>query len=323
MNRKMLFLIVLVAVGLYLLASPVLFTVDQYEDIAIVKTFGSVTGEALRGEKGAGLHFKAPWPFQSVSRYHARAFITEAPNEQVTTRDRKTVLLNTFCNWRIDDAIKFDNAVGRDGSADKAEQFIRDRLQSARGAVVTQRNMEEIINTDPSRMKLQDMEKDILQAVAKVAKDELGIEVTAVGIHVLALPPDVTTAVLQSQVAERNTEIGNYEKQGDAQAAAIVNRANTAANEILAFAMRRAEFIRTEGQRDAEQYYATFRENERLAMFLRMLDSLRKELPSKSMMIIGQDTNPALEFFYNRPSLESIKLPEEVKKSQEKTPAGK
>jgi hypothetical protein len=72
---------------------------------------------------------------------------------------------------------------------------------------------------------------------------------------------------------------------------------------------------------DAARYYGTFKENERLAMFLRALDSLKRELAGRAIFILDPSQNPALGFFPNGPSLEAMKPPGEAKKMMEKQAA--
>src|ERR1017187_3630595 len=115
MSKKTILLPGLILVGIILvgalLAGTVTFQVDEFNDIAVVKTVG-VVKDKFMGSEGAGLKFKAPYPIQTVTFYPAKDFITEDPNEQVPTKDKKYILISTFCNWRIDDPIKFDTAVG-------------------------------------------------------------------------------------------------------------------------------------------------------------------------------------------------------------------
>ena len=59
-----------------LLACTVFYRVDELKDVALVKTFGKVT-RVLRGSEHAGLHFKWPWPIQSLVRYDSRTRIFE------------------------------------------------------------------------------------------------------------------------------------------------------------------------------------------------------------------------------------------------------
>jgi membrane protease subunit HflC len=331
MSKKSILLLgIILVVGL--LASTVTFQVDQFNDMAVVKTVGVVSGKPLMGEEGAGLKFKAPYPIQTVTMYPAKDFITEDPNEQVATKDGKYILISTFCNWRIEDPVKLDAQVNGSGSTEKAEQQIRTWLQITKGNVVAKYSMDQIINTDPGKMQLGKIEQEILDGregetpkdkvvgLKQRATDTYGILVTNVGVKVLGLTGPVSKAVIDSQILERQKAAKDYTSMGNAQSMAIINRAKAASDEIIAFAQRRAEYIRTEGQRDAATYYKTFKENERLAMYLRMLESLRRELSGRSMLILDSSWNPAMGYFQNRPSLDSVKLPDEIKKATQNTP---
>jgi membrane protease subunit HflC len=332
MSKKSILLLgIILVVGL--LASTVTFQVDQFNDLAVVKTVGVVSGKPLMGSEGAGLKFKAPYPIQTVTMYPAKDFITEDPNEQVATKDGKYILISTFCNWRIEDPVKLDAQVNGSGSTEKAEQEIRSWLQITKGNVVAKYSMDQIINTDPAKMQLGKIEQEILEGrqgdtpqdsvegLKQRVMETYGIRVTNVGVKVLGLTGPVSKAVIDSQIQERQKAAKDYTAMGNAQSTAIVNRARAASDEIITFAQRRAEYIRTEGQRDAATYYKTFKENERLAMYLRMLESLRKELSGRSMLILDSSWNPAMGYFENRPSLDSVKLPDEIKKAAQTTPS--
>jgi membrane protease subunit HflC len=306
-------LLTAVAIVAVLLLSTVTYQVDQLSDIVLVKTFFQVSSPPLMGAKDAGLRFKWPYPIQSLTRYDARDSILEDPYEQILTKDNQSIILNTFCNWRIEDAVTLDRRVS---SAEKAQASLRALLKTVKGNVIARYNMGDIINTDPSKMKLGQIESDILAGVSEPAMREYGIRVTNVGVKVLGLPEGVSQAVIDNQIKERQQEAANYSSAGDAQATAITKRAQSASEEILAFANRRAEFIRTEGKRDAARYYGTFHQNERLAMYLRALDSIKREIGSgRAVFVLDSSQNPALEFFHKSPSLEGMKVPQAAQDS--------
>lgn len=289
-----------------LLVSTVTYQVDELKDIVLVKRFYRVVGPPMKGTDDAGIKVKWPWPIETIVRYDSRESILEDPYEQVLTSDNQSVILNMFCNWRIANAVALDRRVP---SVQKAQESLRALLKSIKGNVIVQYRMSDIINTDPRLMKLSEIEDRILADLKKQAMESYGIEVTRVGVKVLGLTEGISEAVIDNQIKERQQEAENYRSAGDAQATAIIKRASAASSEILAFAQRRASNIRTEGVRDAARYYGTFKQNERLSMFLRSLDSLRKEMASRTVIILDSSQNPAVDFFQNGPSLENMKVP--------------
>jgi hypothetical protein len=125
--------------------------------------------------------------------------------------------------------------------------------------------------------------------------------------------------------AERQREASNYESAGQAQALAIRERAKEAAEQILAFANRKAGEIRAEGDSAAAAQYARFEKNWQLAAYLRSLESLKKELEGRSIFLLDSTSIPAIEYFRKGPSLpragEMDNLPATVPAAAPKAPA--
>ena len=290
-------------VVLLLLAWMFLFKVDFTEHV-IVRTFGKTTA-VMGGAKDAGLHVR--WPFvQEIVRYDARTFDFEDAANELVTRDHQNITLTTFCAWRIKAPLTFQTAVKdiSGGSEAKAgQELIRTKLRSAKGSVIGQHNMADLVNTDPSRMQITQIEKELKDALAAEVLRDYGVEVTMVGIKTLGLPESVSEKVIASMKAERQREAQNYESAGQAQAMAIRERAKESAEQILAFANRKAGEIRAEGDAAAAVQYAKFEANWQLAAFLRSLESLKKELQGRSIFLLDATAIPAVGYFRHGPSL--------------------
>ena len=290
-------------VVLLLVAWMFLFKVD-FTDYVIVRTFGKTTS-VLDGAGHAGLHVR--WPFvQEIVRYEGKMFDFEDAANELVTKDHQNITLTTFCAWRIKDPLTFQTAV-RDvsgGGEEKAGlELIRTKLRSAKGSVIGQHDMADLVNTDPSRMKINQIENEIKGAIAAEVLRDYGVEVTMVGIKTLGLPGSVSEKVIASMKAERQREAQNYASAGQAQAMAIRERAKESAEQILAFANRKAGEVRAEGVAAAAAQYDKFGANWQLAAFLRSLESLKKELQGRSIFLLDAATIPAVGYFHNGPSL--------------------
>jgi len=290
-------------VVLLLLAWMFLFKVDFTEHV-LVRTFGKTTS-VLDGADDAGLHVR--WPFvQEIVRYDARTFDIEDAANELTTKDHQNITLTTFCAWRIKNPLTFQTAVKdiSGGSEQKAgQELIRTKLRSAKGSVIGQHNMADLVNTEASRMQIAQIEKQLKDALAAEVLRDYGVEVTMVGIKTLGLPESVSEKVIASMKAERQREASNYASAGQAQAMAIRERAKESAEQILAFANRKAGEIRAEGDAAAAVQYAKFEANWQLAAFLRSLESLKKELQGRSIFLLDATAIPAVGYFRHGPSL--------------------
>ena len=288
-----------------LLTSTVAFTVDELKDIVLIKTFGKVT-RVYRGSDDAGLHFKWPYPIERLVRYDSRIFTVEDPYGELNTVDQQNILVTTYCTWRIEDPEKFHRAIK---TIDAADGRIRSRLSNHKGLVGSSHMLEEFVNTDPTKMHIQDIEAEVLTALRREMADEYGVEVSSVGLKLLGLPETVSTAVIEAQKQERNQFAQKYTASGEAQATAIRARADRASKQILAFAAGKAIKIQAEGDKAAAKYYRQYAQNERLGMFLRSLESLRRELSRNATIILDGSQIPAVKFFRQGPSLEAIDPP--------------
>jgi len=302
--RKHLGMMTLAAlVVLMLLLYTVAFQVDQLQDVVLVKTFGRVT-DVLRGDERPGLHLKWPYPIQRVVRYDARTFVFEDPFHQIQTKDAKNILMSMYCTWRIEDPVKFHRAIE---TVDAATERLRTHLRFYKSNVVGRSDMGDLVNTDPKKMALTRIEEEILEPLRREAREDYGVDVRMVGVKVVGLPKSINSAVIDSQKADREKEVEQYREAGNAQATAIRERARMASQQIIEFAKRKAEAIRSQGERDAARYYEKYARNEALSIFLRSLDSLRKNLGENTVILLDGSELPAVKWFRQGPSLPDLK----------------
>lgn len=291
------FLLALLVVVM-LLASTVAYTVD-FTEFALVKTFGQTTTR-IDGRSQAGLKLKWPWPIQRLVRYDARITVFEDTATEVATSDKQNLLVTMSCAWRIADADLFNRTITTTAAA---HDRLRDLLRAAKKDVIGRHRMEDLINTDPSKMHLPQIEDEVLATVREPARQTYGVEIVRVGVKALGLPREVTEVVIEAMKEERQRDVRKFEAAGEAQATAIRERAKAASGQILAFANRKAAEIRSEGDRAAATYYKEFARNEPFSMFLRSLESLKAELASKTVILLDGSELPAVEFFRTGPSL--------------------
>lgn len=299
MKRHMVvFLLALLVVGV-LLAYTVAFQIESTE-AALVNRFGR-TVRSLDGATAAGLHFKWPYPVERLVKYDKRLHVFEDVHGEIQTHDKQSILVSVFCAWRVQDPVKFHRVVEH---VDEGEARLRRLVETYKKEVINQRDMAELVNTDPAAMRLAEIEAQILQLISAKASEDYGVEIVGVGIRNLGLSQSVSEAVIEAMKAERLRYVFRYQAEGEAQATAIRERAKADRDQIVAFANRQAQNIRSEGDRAAAEYYAKFEENPRLSMFLRAMESLKKELSSKTVFLLDGSEIPAVKFFREGPSLE-------------------
>ncbi len=298
-----------IAVGLFI-AAVLLMVMFSYQvrhnEQAVVATLGHLADEPT----GPGLHWRWPWPIQSVTKYDCRLQRFSTPYEQFQTADQRTVLVGLSVHWRVDDPVQFRTALGDD--LDRGEQAVSDLVRNAQGNVVGATDMDGFASLEASRLALEAMEAEIREQVAADAMRRYGINVRRVGIERTGLPENVTEAVMANERQKRQRDAENARSQGNARAEAIISDAESTRDQILAFARQRATEIRAEGQAVAAEYYQRYGdENEDFAMFLRRLEYLRTALGSQTLFVLdGSQYDLAHGWFAAPPTPETVERPD-------------
>jgi len=193
--------------------------------------------------------------------------------------------MRIYVAWHIEDPYAFFVSLGNIGAAEN-------RLRGLMGNV-TQRignyNFDQIINVDPEKIKLAEIEQvalEELQSQLTTSQSSYGISVKHVGIKRIMLPGPVTEKVFERMRDGREALAQQTISAGESEAISIRAEAEAARERILTFAQRRAQMIRAEGDREAGKYIAAFAEEPELAIFLRQVETLRQILGQNTQFIL-------------------------------------
>ena len=259
----------------------------QETEKALVITMGRITGE-----KGPGLHLRLPLPIQEIVKYDIRERCFEGNTgnlEETMTKDEKNVILGIYTIYSIDDLKQFKNAAK---SLEAAEEYLSNRMRTVKGAVVGQFRFDQMINTDPKKMKLTEIEKAMFDQIAPDLKERYGLKVVKVGIRTISVPSKISNAITERMKKERETAASIDKQKGKVEAEKIKTDANQKKREVITQAEAEAKKLMAEGDAEAAKQYAVFGENPELAAFLRKLDSLKRIVKTKTTLVLGTDSAP-------------------------------
>jgi membrane protease subunit HflC len=306
MKRHMGIVILVLLALVTLLTMTVTYVVDETKDIVLITTFGKVTKVVDgRAPGGPGLHWKWPLLIQNVVRLDSREHPLSTSTRQLQIGQKINITATMFCLWRIEDPEKLYRAMKDQRDIDSR---LRGLLESEMANVLGKVDMDRLVNTDPEKMDLHEIDADILRRVNARTMEDYGIGVSRVGgLKLLGLPQSVSKVVIENMNAEREEEITKYQADGQAAADAIKGRATAARDKILAFANRKAGEIRAQGEAKAAEAYQQFREDPDFAMFLRSLETLRAGLKQRTVLVLDADMMPILRWLWNKPSMETFK----------------
>jgi len=269
----------------------------RYDQVAVQTTFDKADDASIRDTPG--LKWRWPWPVNKVALYPKRLQVLEDKIEELQTSDGKSVIVKTYLTWRISNPLDFYITLKDPAEANRQ---LSSRLREIRG-LISNYCFDELVNTDHSRLKLTQIEQQA-SAMLNEALTEAGygVMIESVGIHKIVLPESTTEKVFETMIAAREQLAENALQEGQAQASAIRSEAASARERILAFAERKAQEIRSLGDREAAEQYANFAQDEEFAIFLRKIEALRKMLDHNTTFVLSADSLGILDWFQNDPA---------------------
>lgn len=269
--------------------SQSMFVLEQGE-YAIVKQFGEVV--AIYDEPG--MKMKMPL-VQSVDTLPNKVLVYDLPVSEVITKDKQTMVADSFAMWRISDPIKFISSLN--GSITTATGRIEYLVYNAMKNEISSRTQEEVVSDRTGKLA-----QDITDT-AKPNFDQYGIELLSVETKHLDLPYDNKESVYKRMIAERNNISATYTAEGEKEATIITNEAAKEAAVLLAEAKAQAEQLRAEGEAEYMKILSDAYNNSSKAEFyefVRSLEAAEKSLAQNGNVLILNQDSPLVELFYNK-----------------------
>lgn len=244
---------------------------------------------SLVGTEDAGLHWKWPFPIDTVEKFDARTHVFSTKFEETYTKDGYTLIVTVSAAWRIADPIQFREKMI---TVERAQEHLTGLVRTYKNAVIGKHPLSHMVSTDPNALQFDEMEGEMLEKVGREAEDKYGITVEFIKIKQLGLPKSVTNAVFERMKAERERIAVDIREKGEEVAKRIRAEADTERDKILADAEAEAKLLRGQGDAEAAEYYGVFAQDEDLAIFLRKLDALRNTLEKRSTVILTTEDEP-------------------------------
>ncbi len=281
---------IIVAVAAVILVSTSMFTVYKGE-YAIVKQFGKVVN--IYDE--AGLKFKIPF-IQTVDTLPNKELIYDLPISEVITKDKQTMVADSFALWRISDPKKFISNLN--GSITNATSRIEMLVYNAMKNEISSRTQEEVIGDRTGKLAAD------ITDVAKPNFEQYGIELLSVETKHLDLPYDNKESVYNRMISERANISAAYAAEGEKEAQIIRSETDKEVAITVAEAEAQAEQLTAEGEAEYMRILSNAYNDSSKAdfyEFVRSLDAAKESLSSEdgqNVLILDKDS-PLVDIFYN------------------------
>lgn len=253
---------------------------------AIVTRFGRIH----RVDQEAGLKTRLPWPFDRVVSLDTRRQYFDSGHTETLTRDKKNIILQTYMVWMIDDPALFYTSVG---NAQTAVGYVGDLLSNAKNGVLGAYDLSALVSTDQREIRISQIEKDLMDAVAPKAHRDYGILVDTIGIKRIALPEANVKNVLEQMRADRQKTVTTLLSEGTRDADIIRSQADAQAAEIVAEGNTRAAEIHAQTQGEIARIHAeAYQKNPGLFSFLMKMEALEAAASGNATLVLEMAESP-------------------------------
>ena len=308
MNVKLLIPLIIVAV-IAIVVAPSMFYIVQEGEQAVITEFGRPIGEPIFR---AGLKMKTPF-IQEVHRFQRRILEWDGSPNQITTKDKRFIRLDTTARWRINDALAFYQALGTE---DSAQSRLDDIIDSAARDLVTGQLLIEVVRDSNHVIEMDLEEQDaeegggtaeplesivvgrekvaqmILEKAQQGLPDKFGIELIDVRIKRINYVKEVQEKVFGRMISERKRIAAKYRSEGEGEAANINGQKQKELERIQSEAYKKAEELKGNADAEAIQIYAQAhgRDSEFYA-FLQTLDTYRTTTTENTKLFLSTDSD--------------------------------
>lgn len=257
-------------VAVLLIAGGSFFVVNETEQVVLTQ-FGAPVGQPITE---AGLHFKMPL-IQVANFFEKRVMKWDGRPNQIPTKDKKYIWVDTTARWLIDDPLLF---LMRVGSVMTANSRLDGIIDSVVRDHVSNNDLVELVRSEgwaEAKQKLREAGlPDTLQSGHEMLEDsehlqkgrekitremvtdasrvlhEFGIRLLDIRIKRINYVDSVQQKVFERMISERKRIAAQYRSEGEGERAAVLGQMEKELAKISSEAYRKSQ--ETRGKADAE-----------------------------------------------------------------------
>ena len=299
--KPLLIVVLAAALALLIVLSGVMFVVDETQQV-VITMFGEPRGDPI---VTPGLNFKLP--FVQTAIYFEKRFLewNGDPNE-VPTRDKRFIEVDTYARWRITDPLLFFQRVQNErGALTRLDDIIDGETRNAIAnhdlvEVVRSTNREVQLDLDlapeeqtTSLAEVKVGRLGIIDIIVEKSQEravELGIEILDVRFKRINYNDQVRRTVYQRMIAERQRIAERFRSEGMGQGARIRGEKERELKMIESEAYRKAQEIMGRADAEATTIYAeAFGRDPEFYRFFKTMESYRRTVDEDTWLILTTD----------------------------------
>lgn len=302
MNKtKYIVALVIVSLAIIVIASSA-YTVKETEQI-IITQFGKPIGDPITTP---GIHFKVPI-IQKVNSFDKRFLEWDGDPNQVPTKDKRFVWVDTYARWRIKDPLLFFQRVRDErGALSRLDDILDGETRNA----IARNLLVEIIRSTNREIQLSEelsageeaevliqvkygrevITRSIIEAAAPRTL-ELGIELLDLRFKRINYVEEVQRKIFERMITERKRKADKFRSEGQGEASKILGDKTRDLKKIQSEAYKIAQEIIGKADAKATAIYAKAynqsRESREFYAFLKTMETYQTTLSEKDWLILS------------------------------------
>ncbi len=299
---KTLGLIAAAIVVLFVLLS--VYVVQEPEQVVITQ-FGKPVGRPITTP---GLKFKTPL-IQKVHRFEKRFLEWDGDPNQLPTRDKRFIWVNTYARWRITDPLLFFQRLHNERGA---HTRLDDILDGETRNAIAKYDLVQLVRTsnraaertegqvsDESELTLIDKGRTDIRlevlANARARTVDLGLEILDIEFKRINYVEEVQRKVYERMIAERERVAERFRSEGQGEAARIRGEKDRELLRIGSEAYKRAQEIKGAADARATAVYAgaynRSADTRSFYEFLKTMQAYATTMDSTSSLVLSTDSD--------------------------------
>lgn len=277
---------IVIAVAAVILAGSSLAVAEQNQYL-LVRRFGKVD----RVIDEAGIYVKLPF-VETVSVLPKETLLYDMVPSDVITKDKKTMICDSYVLWRIEDPLKFAQTLN--SSITNAEGRLNTTVYNATKNVISSMNQDEVISG-----RIGGLSNNVMNNIGNNMQ-QYGIELLSFETKQLDLPDDNKEAVYERMISERENIAATYTAEGNSEGKVIRNTTDKEIAIQISDAKKQAEILEAEGEaeymRILSEAYAD-KDRTEFYSFVRSLDALKESMKGGDKTVILGADSPIAQIF--------------------------
>lgn len=262
-------------------------TVTAQNEYKLIRRFGKVE----RVISTPGISFKVPF-IETYSTLPKQTLLYDLAASDVITRDKKTMISDSYVLWTIGDPLKFAQTLN--SSIESGESRINTAVYNATKNAISSMTQDEVITSRDGELS------EMVMSAVSGNMGNYGIQLLEFETKQLDLPEDNKAAVFERMISERDNIAATYTAEGSSEAKVIRNTTDKEIAIMLSEAEKQAEILKAEGEQEYMKILAeAYSEEERSEFysFVRSLDALKTSMTGEEKTVILSADSPIAQIF--------------------------